>query len=116
MILLHLGHLYRPLVRDVRTAIPIEATASRQVHAPQPHRPLHPLDAAIVYHVASYDEPIGVWDLVNAVAASQNPASRSESRRIKQEVLARIRPLARAGVLRRVGRSFLSLETRPCRT
>jgi hypothetical protein len=104
MIFVHLGHLYKLLVRNVRIAIPIEATAPRPVHAPELHRPLQPLDTTILGHMASYNEPVSVWDLVNAVAASRKPASRSESRRIKQEVLARIRPLTRSGVLRRIGR------------
>jgi hypothetical protein len=113
MILLHLGHLYGPQVRSVRVAMPIDATVSRPVHTPQLKRPLHPLDAAILDHVASHNDPVAVWQLINAVAASQHPASRSVAREIKKQLLGRIRPMTRSGLLRRIGRRYLTLETRP---
>jgi hypothetical protein len=113
MIFLHLGHLYKPLVRNMRTAIPIDATASRPAHAPQLRRPLQPLDATILEHMSSYNDPVAVWQLLNAMAASQHPTSRSEAREIKKQLLARIRPMTRSGLLRRIGRSYLTVETRP---
>jgi hypothetical protein len=81
----------------------------------RPVRPaLNPLDLDILHHLRSLpDEPVGVWQLINAVAANKVPRDRSESRQIKCHLLARVSPMTRNGLLRRIGRSYLTLPSEP---
>ena len=71
--------------------------------------PANPLDREILATLKSASEPMGVWQMLNAIAKSAGPASRAEERSIRQQVLTRINPLLRSGFLRRIGRRFLGL-------
>jgi hypothetical protein len=73
-------------------------------------RLLDPPDEDILDYFRENDsEPVRVWQVINSVAARKPARSRSERREIKRQLLARVRPLTRAGLLRRIGRSFLAL-------
>ena len=77
----------------------------------QPTRPepKHPLDREILDALEAASEPMGVWNLLNEVARSSNPVTRSQSRAVRQEGLARINPLVRCGLVRRIGRRAVAL-------
>ena len=72
-------------------------------------RSAHPLDVEILEALECAGEPMGIWQLLNAVARRANPPSRAETRSIRQQALARINPLVAQGALRRMGRRLLAL-------
>lgn len=71
--------------------------------------PAHPLDREILATLENADGPVGTWQLLNSVARAARPASRAEIRSVRQQALARINPLLRSGLVRRIGRGVLAL-------
>ena len=76
---------------------------------PVPLRPAHPLDLEIMATLETADGPVGTWRLLNSVARAAGAANRAEGRSDRQQALARINPLLRSGMVRRIGRSVLAL-------
>lgn len=68
-----------------------------------------PLDREILGALATACEPVGVWQLLNALAKSSQAASRAETRSVRRQALARINPLVRRGLVRRIGRRAVAL-------
>jgi hypothetical protein len=95
-----------------RTTKPAILIAS-PVHPRSRPKPEHPLDREIVQTLEDAREPVGVWQLINAMAKSSNPANRAHARSLRQETLARINPLVRRGFVRRIGRTALTLSDKP---
>jgi hypothetical protein len=77
------------------------------------NRHLHPLDLEIIQALEEAEEPVGVWQMLNAIAKSGHPATRAQARALRQEALARINPLVRWGLVRRIGRTGLALPNKP---
>ena len=90
-------HHWQP---PILPATPIRATRPRLEH---------PLDQEILDALESASEPVGVWNLLNSIAKSAGPANRAQARSIRQQILDRINPLVRCGLIKRIGRRFLAL-------
>lgn len=72
------------------------------------------MDAEIVAYLQDHaDAPVGVWEALNDITANTAPRSRMEGRKIKRQLLARLNPLVRLGVVRRIGRSYLTMVDEP---
>lgn len=70
---------------------------------------MDPIDQQILDALESASEPVGTWRLLNFLAKSAKPASRAETRSLRQQALARINPLVRRGLVKRIGRAALTL-------
>lgn len=110
MVLLHLSHLYGPT--KLLASPPSSSTSTNQPKL-RP-KPPHPLDLDIIEHLRTLaDEPVGVWQALNAIAANKAPRNRSESREIKRQLLGRLNTMVRQGLLRRIGRTGLTMPDDP---
>lgn len=96
--------LIDPTFRPPPVTIPARTLMANPVRHPE-----HPLDHRILALLRDAPEPISAWRIANMVAAAQNPASRSENRKLRLQVLRRVNPLVKAGFARRIGRAFLTV-------
>lgn len=94
----------------------IAPTDALQIHRPQ--RPetarFDALDSAVLYHLqmqGRYGLPI--WQLVNDVAAAQNPGCRDDARSIRLQLLKRLKRLLQIRMIFRFGRHAVSVVQLP---
>jgi hypothetical protein len=97
--------LIDPTFQPPPLAIPARTLVANPIRQPQ-----HPVDQRILSVLRDAPEPISAWRVANVVASDLHPASRTENRALRLQVLNRITRLVTAGFARRIGRSFLTSD------
>ena len=88
---------------------PVPALPVYPAIKPTHREPQNQIDRDILALLRDEPEPVGTWSVVNRVAELYPANSRTERRTRRMEVLRRINPLVRGRLVRRLGRSYLSL-------